>query len=313
MRYGRLLDLLRLALLAQAADGVSLDDICAEFSVSRRTAERMRDALLTALPQIEGVEDGDRRKRWRLPRQILQRLVGMSAEELAALGIARQLCAREGLSEAANRLADISAKLRASLSDYAARSTATDLEALTEAEGIARRPGPRRRIDPAVWEPLREAVLACRKVRFRYMSRTTGKASWQTVEPYGFLYGPAQRYLVAPTEYQQKHVLFAVSGISGVSIEEDSFTRDPAFSLQDYADRSFGVFQDDVVDVAWKFSPVAAPDAREFLFHPSQQLTDLPDGSLLVRFRAAGQQEMRWHLYQWGSEVEVLEPPGFMG
>jgi len=312
MRYARLAELVRLAFLVDSAAGVSLDDIRAEFGVSRRTAERMRDALLRALPQIEEVEDSDRRKRWRLPRQTLQRLVGMSAEELAALGIARQLCIREGLPEVANRLADVSAKLRASLSNSTARSTATDLDALAEAEGIARRPGPRRRIDPAVWEPLREAVLACRKVRFRYLSRTSGKISWQTVEPYGFLYGPAQRYLVALTEYQQKHVLFAVSGISDVTIEKASFTRDPAFSLRDYADRSFGVFQDDVVDVVWKFSPIAAPDAREFLFHPSQQLTDLPDGSLIVRFRAAGQQEMRWHLYQWASEVEVLEPPGFM-
>lgn len=32
------------------------------------------------------------------------------------------------------------------------------------------------------------------------------------------------------------------------------------------------------------------------------------DGSLIVRFHAAGWLEMTWHLYQWGDKVEVLAP-----
>jgi hypothetical protein len=39
------------------------------------------------------------------------------------------------------------------------------------------------------------------------------------------------------------------------------------FSLREYAERSFGVFQEKPLDVVWKFSPKVAPDAREFLFH----------------------------------------------
>jgi predicted DNA-binding transcriptional regulator YafY len=34
------------------------------------------------------------------------------------------------------------------------------------------------------------------------------------------------------------------------------------------------------------------------------------DGSLIVRFHAAGWLEMAWHLYQWGDKVEVLAPDG---
>jgi predicted DNA-binding transcriptional regulator YafY len=53
----------------------------------------------------------------------------------------------------------------------------------------------------------------------------------------------------------------------------------------------------------------AAPVAREFTFHPTQVLADDPDGSLVVRFHASGQLEMAWHLYQWGDQVQVLQPP----
>ena len=46
MRYERLKDIVRLAVRLQAASGgLTLEDIQAEFSVSRRTAERMRDAV----------------------------------------------------------------------------------------------------------------------------------------------------------------------------------------------------------------------------------------------------------------------------
>jgi predicted DNA-binding transcriptional regulator YafY len=37
-------------------------------------------------------------------------------------------------------------------------------------------------------------------------------------------------------------------------------------------------------------------------------VTDEPDGSLLVRFRASGHLEMAWHLYTWGDSVQVIAP-----
>jgi predicted DNA-binding transcriptional regulator YafY len=78
--------------------------------------------------------------------------------------------------------------------------------------------------------------------------------------------------------------------------------------LQKFAERSFGVFQEEPFDVVWRFSPKAAPDARQFLFHPTQVLADQPDGSLIVRFRAGGALEMCWHLFTWGDQVEVMAP-----
>jgi predicted DNA-binding transcriptional regulator YafY len=82
------------------------------------------------------------------------------------------------------------------------------------------------------------------------------------------------------------------------------------FSLEDYAAQSFGVFQDPAQygEVVWRFAPEAAARAAEFRFHPSQVLETEDDGSLIVRFHAAGWLEMTWHLYQWGDKVEVLAP-----
>ena len=60
------------------------------------------------------------------------------------------------------------------------------------------------------------------------------------------------------------------------------------FDLPAWMQRSFGVCQEDIYDVVWRFTPAAAPDARTYLFHATQEMTDEPDGSLTVRFRAGG-------------------------
>ena len=62
--------------------------------------------------------------------------------------------------------------------------------------------------------------------------------------------------------------------------------------------------------MVWRFAPDAAPHARRFVFHPSQTVEEEANGSLLVRFRASGHLEMCWHLYAWGTSVEVLQPAG---
>jgi hypothetical protein len=54
VRFEKLEILLRVALdMRGTAEGLSLDDIQRNHSVSRRTAERMRDAIERVFPQME--------------------------------------------------------------------------------------------------------------------------------------------------------------------------------------------------------------------------------------------------------------------
>ena len=59
MRYEGAKDLIRLAVRLQASrSGLTLDDIAHDFEVSRRTAERRRDAVQAAFGPLEQVETG---------------------------------------------------------------------------------------------------------------------------------------------------------------------------------------------------------------------------------------------------------------
>ena len=104
--------------------------------------------------------------------------------------------------------------------------------------------------------------------------------------------------------------LYIVENIASARVAAEFFERDPAFDLQAFVDRAFGVFQNEAElgEVVWRFLPRAAERARRFQFHPSQQVQENSDGSLTVRFHAAGLMEMCWHLYVWGDQVEVLAP-----
>lgn len=316
MRYEKADNLLQLALEMQAArGGLSLAEIETKFGVGRRTAMRMRDAVLRNFPQAEEVATDERVKRWRLPPGTLDRLVNFTAEELAALESAARLMEHDNRADEAATIATVLAKVRALMKPEVARKVEPDLEALLEAEGLAMRPGPKPRIKVLVLEELREAIKACRKVRIQYRNRRTRQVKERLVHPYGFLHGH-RHYLVGWHENPKANnvALFSLPNIESVELADETFVREPGFDLQTFAARSFGLFQgEEPFETVWRFAPDAAADAADFVFHPNQVLEPQPDGGLIVRFTAAGDLEMAWHLYAWGDKVEVLEPQRLAG
>jgi predicted DNA-binding transcriptional regulator YafY len=302
-------NLLRLAFEMRGSRlGLSIPDIQERFGVSRRTAERMRAALNEVMPQMEEVSLGETPKRWRIPPSNLDQLLTVAADDLRALENASEILDSHHLDQDAHVLRMLAGRLRASLKPETLRKIEPDLEALTEAEGFALRCGPRPMIDARIMKALRTAILGCRKVRLHYRSRETGDLSRQIVCPYGFLYG-ARHYLVAFSMNPRirDYRMYSLANIEAADVTEWSFIR-RGFSMKNYAERSFGVFQEEPFKTVWRFHSDVAEDARTFLFHPSQGCEDQPDGSLIVTFTAGGATEMCWHLFTWGEHVEVLEP-----
>ncbi len=313
MRYARADRLIQLALEMQAArGGLTLTDIETRFDVSRRTAIRMRDAVIAAFPQADEVPSNDRSKRWRLSTNATRPLLGITADDLASIENAAAILTRENLGEQAEELRGVASKIRASIAAELMRKIDPDLGALAEAEGLAMRPGPRPAIPASLFATLRTAIKSCRKVSFRYAARMSGTDDMRIVRPLGFLYGH-RHYLVALKDEASGPAaanvrFYSLPQISRIRVLAESFERDPDFSLRDFVAPSFGVFEEAPVDIVWRFSAEAAPIARQFQFHPSQTVEPGDDGTLLVRFHAGGLLEMAWHLMTWGQHVEVIAP-----
>lgn len=308
MRLEKSEQLLKLALMMQAStEGIGLQDIQEEFEVGRRTAERMRDALLSLFPHVEELRADGKTKRWRLPSGAIAGLIQISAEDLAEMKTAIQLLRKDGLTHHAENLDKLWLKIKGRLKPETAASIETDLEALLEAEGHAMRPGPRPRINAHVLYILREAIKGFCKVKLTYYGRVKGTTTTRIVHPYGFVYG-LRHYLIAWCEQAKALRSFSLPNIVDVSLTDVPYRKDPSFSLKEYAERSFGVFQEEPYDVVWRFSPAVAEAVSEQHFHPNQVIEPQKDGSIIVKFKAGGFKEMCWYLMTWEGYAEILEP-----
>ena len=86
MPFAKAQDLLRLAQMAASRRrGESLEDICAEFGVSHRTAQRMTEALDATFPNVTTMDDAERRRYWRLEAPLPDRLQPRQETAIEAL------------------------------------------------------------------------------------------------------------------------------------------------------------------------------------------------------------------------------------
>lgn len=307
MRYEKTAALLRLAQrLAGTSEGLTLDEMAQEAGADRRTAERMRDALRDLFPMLEEVRDG-RAKRFKIPGGLDGFLQCPTVDEMAELEAAIRSLDRSGGDARASLLRSLSAKIRAALRAPARQRIEPDLDVLFNAEASTLQVGPRPLADADTLAKLREALKACRVCIFHYGGTTTSSPRPRRVHPYGILFGKAY-YLVGPEEDKAEPVLWRLDRMSSLNLGGPAPAKSPAFSLADFAARSFGAFQEEPADIVLKFNPEAAFDACRFLFHPSQSTEELEDGSVIVRFRSGGLLELVRHLFTWGSSVQIIAP-----
>ena len=308
MRHEKVVAILNLARkLASDAEGVTLDEMAEMVGVSRRTAERMRDAIEQCFSQLERLEDG-RKVRFRMSANVMGGMFNApTSQEMAELENAARGFETTGNSTRAATLRTLSHKIGASLRDPVRRRLSADIDAQLRAEAFGRQVGPKPISDPKILTLLREALLAGLMVKMCYGGESGGKSKWREVVPYGILFAP-RYYLIAGVQNKPEPALFRLDRILSVEPMEEPGIPPETFDLKAYADRSFGVFQEEAVDVVLRFSQSAAADAKTYLFHPSQSVELGEDGTLTVRFKAGGLLQMVHHFMTWGNTVTVVSP-----
>lgn len=312
MSFVKARELLRIAEMAKARyRGVSLRDIMSELSVNERTARRMVRELEDLCPKVLMTEDEERRRWWKLAQVpfIDHRVV--HEKELSALDLAIRRAERDGADNEVAALQRIRDHLIASVPRVHARSAEVSSEIMMIANGFACRPGPATKIQKEHLETLFNALVHPTMIEITYTSARNPDPHTKRVEPHGVIVG-TRHYLVARDGPDDRQFMqYRLDRIIKMDGTATLFERDPEFDIETYSTFAFGSYFSKTEHglVRWRFTPRAAPAAREFAFHPTQVLTDMADGHLLVEFTASGWVEMAWHLIVWGNDVEVLDPP----
>mgnify|MGYP002626192729 CR=1 FL=1 len=68
LRYSKYADFLELLGMLQKPLGVTIKEVQEHFNISRRTAERMLECVLSVLPQVDEIETSDLCKHWGFTR-----------------------------------------------------------------------------------------------------------------------------------------------------------------------------------------------------------------------------------------------------
>lgn len=283
--------------------GLCIDDIQEHFECSRRSAERMKSLLFDLFPEkVEEVPTSEKKKRWRFVKGAMNALISFTADDFANLEYLK------GLSNDENKrkeLDELIAKIKALTPQKNLQSLDTDVSAIMESEGFAVRQYSGVNIEPKILEELRTSMLAFKKIQFDYPIKEEIKTI--TLNPYGLVIAD-KYYLVGYNEYVGDLRQYRVDKISELAILDEYFEKDEKFSLTEYSNNSFGVYQEKPIDIVLEFDKSVANDVLNYHFHPTQKIKQLKNENVQVEFKSGGTYAICQELFKWGCKVKIQKP-----
>ena len=283
--------------------GLCIEDIEHHFECSRRSAERMKALLFDLFPEkVEEVPTFEKKKRWRFVKGAMNALISFTADDFANLEYLK------GLSNDENKrkeLDELIAKIKALTPQKNLQSLDTDVSAIMESEGFAVRQYSGVNIEPKILEELRTSMLAFKKIQFNYLVK--GEIKTITLNPYGLVIAD-KYYLVGYNEYVGDLRQYRVDKISNLTILDEYFEKDEKFSLTEYSNNSFGVYQEKPIDIVLEFDKSVANDVLNYHFHPTQKIKQLENENVQVEFKSGGTYAICQELFKWGCSVKIQKP-----
>lgn len=158
------------------------------------------------------------------------------------------------------------------------------------------------------FKKLNEAIRVQRRLVMDYYSFSSNKLTTRTVEPYQLIFQDNFWYLVAYCYLREEVRLFRVDRIRKLELTEEYFSKPVDFDFQTYLGSAWQMERGEEYTFRLRFWSNAARYIRETQFHPSQEIQEEKDSTILFTAQACGLKSIARWVLQFGSEVEVLEP-----
>jgi predicted DNA-binding transcriptional regulator YafY len=157
---------------------------------------------------------------------------------------------------------------------------------------------------------LDRAIREHRQVWMLYYTASRDERNERTVNPYHLYNARGDWYLLAYDHWRQNIRNFHLGRIEQWQVLDLRFEHNTGFSAEQYISRGFLTEVGEVINVAIRFDEYQARWIRERRWHDTQEpLEELPDGGVILRFRAGGLNEIKRWVMSYGAHAEVLEPP----
>jgi predicted DNA-binding transcriptional regulator YafY len=156
---------------------------------------------------------------------------------------------------------------------------------------------------------LQKALRLQRSVTMLYRKPGYQKATKYPVDPYTLALYEFGLYLIGYSHGAGALRTFALERIKSIELTDEQFEIPKSFSLADRMNQGFGLIENPPQEVRIQFSPDVAHLLKERQYHPTQRLTSLRNGGVLLRMNVGVADELVAWVLSWGAAAKVLSPP----
>jgi proteasome accessory factor B len=163
--------------------------------------------------------------------------------------------------------------------------------------------------DLEMFRVLTRALQEQRAVKFTYKNIGVRTAQARHVHPYHLACIQNHWYLFAFDVNRKAMRTFVLTRLTCLELTKEKFATDKHFNPDEYLKGSFAVFkgQEDY-EVVIDFDVWATDLIRGRKWHPSQDFTELPDGTSRLSMRLNNIEEMEQWVLSWGLHATVARP-----
>lgn len=291
--------------LTAATQGKTVLELAEDLDCHQRSVYRDLEALQAGgFPLYTEKVDG--KNRWMLLEAARRKTpIPFSLPELMALYFSRNMLKAHRTPLFHDALEALFDKIKAVLPE----ETLTYLDRMEKTFHVAPKPyPPRADQNPAHIAAVRDAIAEQRVMEMTYYTMSRKTETRRHVAPYRLWFFDGAFYLVGECRLRGELRIFAVDRIRSLRLTEERFTLPEDPRIDAYLDESFGVFLGDTQRVRIRFAPDVAGYIREKIWHKTQSIRELEDGSVEFEARVAGTDEIKFWIMKWGAGARVLEP-----
>ncbi|MBM3300546.1 MAG: YafY family transcriptional regulator, partial [Deltaproteobacteria bacterium] len=155
---------------------------------------------------------------------------------------------------------------------------------------------------------LSEATARRKRVEITYRALSTGSETKRRVDPYQVWAMNGCFYLIGRCHLRDAVRTFAMDRIKELDVLDDTFHLPADFSLEEYLQTAFRVMTGKPELVRVWFRSTAAQVVKERIWHPTQEIREQEDGSLIVSLEVPINYEIISWILGFGSAATALEP-----